>query len=382
MSWDLGLYLHFPFCIRKCRYCDFLSAPADTDTMQKYAAAMICEIRSYEELVGDRPVTSVFLGGGTPSVMPVRSLRQIFRALRESFSIEEDAEITMEMNPGTVNEAVLEFAEESVKRVSLGVQSADSSELAVLGRIHSFREAEESVRLLRKAGIRNLSMDLMSGIPGQTEESFRSTLRSVLDLDPEHISVYSLILEEGTPFYTEYVEKEQPTGPALPDEETDRRMYHETLQILKSAGYDRYEISNYAKPGFASRHNTRYWKRGDYLGFGIGAASLFEETRWTNQRDLRTYIETDRDFGGCVTELEKLDLRSAMEEFMFLGLRMTEGVSEAEFRDMFGRELRDIYGEILDRHVGEGLLQTEEDRYFLTERGLDVSNAVMADYLF
>ncbi|MDO4615267.1 MAG: coproporphyrinogen-III oxidase family protein, partial [Lachnospiraceae bacterium] len=279
-------------------------------------------------------------------------------------------------------EAVLEFAEESLNRISLGVQSANDDELEILGRIHTFREAEESVRLLREAGIRNLNVDLMSAIPGQTEDSFRRSLEAVLALEPEHISVYSLILEEGTPFYTEYAENAHPSGPALPDEEAERRMYYETRRILGEAGYGRYEISNYARPGYASAHNIRYWKRSDYLGFGIGASSLFEETRWTNQPDLRTYLETDRDFSACVTELEKLDLRSAMEEFMFLGLRMTEGVSEDAFRKMFGRELGGVYGETLQKHIAAGLLVHEEDRFFLTERGMDVSNTVMADYLF
>ena len=270
---SLGLYLHFPFCVKKCRYCDFLSFPGTMDAMRLYALAMIREMDACAKLARDRHVVSIFLGGGTPSVMPARLLREIMGALRRDFRVDPDAEITMEMNPGTLNAAVLSFAGDCVNRVSLGVQSFSDSELAMLGRIHTASDAERGFAMLRSVGIRNISLDLMSGIPGQTAESLGRSLQAAVRLQPEHISVYSLIVEEGTPFWDLREKGELP----LPGEDEERAMYHMTKKILAECGYQRYEISNYARLGFSCRHNERYWRRGDYLGFGIGAASLFDE---------------------------------------------------------------------------------------------------------
>ena len=377
-SMDVGLYLHFPFCWKKCAYCDFLSAPADEDTKKLYAAAIIREIRGYAKTLEGRTVTSVYLGGGTPSLMPAGALRDIFRVLCDTFDIAPDAEITMEMNPGTVNERIAAVAYDYVNRVSLGVQSAVDPELKALGRIHTRAEAEKSFRMLRDHGARNISVDLMTGIPLQTPESLGETLKFVLDLNPEHVSCYSLIVEEGTKFH-----RLQEAGRLeLPDEETERLLVHTARETLEAAGFLQYEISNFAKEGFECRHNIRYWRRGDYIGFGIGAASLFQHTRWRNSRNLRRYLSDSADPGRIVREMEQLSLKDEVEEFMFLGLRTRQGVSSEVFRETFSLELGDIYGEKIGEFTRQGLLEPfGDDGIRLTVRGIDVSNIVMSAFL-
>ena len=376
---EIGLYLHFPFCVRKCLYCDFLSAPSTEEVKKIYAAALIREIRGYREAAADCVVTSVFLGGGTPSIMPVMNMREVFRALYDSFRIAEDAEITMEVNPGTVNEANLSLIFDYVNRVSVGVESASDEELARLGRIHSFADAVRSIGLLRQSGVKNLNVDLMSGIPGQTAASWEKTLKEVTALQPEHISAYSLIVEDGTPFR----DMQKAGKLSLPDEETERRMYALTRELLHDAGYRQYEFSNYAKPGYACRHNLRYWKRGEYLGLGLGASSLFGGSRWKNTEHLEKYFEDSADPGKLIREMEQLDKRAEIEEYMFLGLRMTDGISEEEFLSTFGVPVSDIYGEVIKRHIEDGTLEAAPcGRYRLTPRGIDVSNVVLADFLF
>ncbi len=374
---DLGLYLHFPFCVKKCSYCDFLSAPADEETKQLYAEAMVREIRGYAESMRGERVSSIFLGGGTPSLMAARSLRRIFRTIYECFDVDPKAEITMEMNPGTVNEAILNFAADYINRVSLGVQSANDRELELLGRIHTRHEAENSLRLLTHAGITNLNIDLMSGIPTQTEASWRETLDWAVGMDVPHISAYSLIVEEGTPFYALRERGKLP----LPDEETERGMYYLTEELLGNAGLLRYEISNYARPGYECRHNLRYWQRGAYLGFGIGAASLYDHKRWHNTNNLRHYLEDSADPNRLVRELEQLDKRSEIEEFMFLGLRTMHGISEKAFFDAFGIEMKELYGKTLQSLVDAGSLQTTDEGYALTHNGIDISNRVLSEFL-
>ena len=309
--------------------------------------------------------------------MPADALFSVMEALREHFEIQEDAEITMEVNPGTLHQGILSFIGEHINRVSVGLQGTHREEFAVLGRIHSYEEFLRSFEALREGGVENLSVDPMSAVPGQTESMWEEDLLRVADLGPEHISAYSLIIEEGTPFYEADARGEFCGKLALPDEETERLMYHRTREILASYGYERYEISNYARAGYASRHNLRYWDRRDYIGFGIGAASLFEHARWNNTRRLEAYIKGDfrrRDEILLTKEAE-------MEEFMFLGLRKTRGVSFSGFEQYFGTAMEAVYGDVLSKHVADGLLCTEGGRVFLTERGLDLANVVMADFV-
>ena len=376
-----GLYIHFPFCIRKCLYCDFLSFPASEDEKSLYTSALIREIRSYAREAKSLSVDTVFLGGGTPSVMQAGDLSAVMDAVFGTFSVEEGAEISMEMNPGTIREETLEFVSSCINRVSLGVQSASDRELMSLGRIHSFADALRSVSLLREAGIRNLNLDLMSALPGQTETDWEATLSAAVSLKPEHISAYSLIIEEGTPFHDLCREGKLD----LPDEDTERRMYAGTEAFLKAEGYERYEISNYARPGFMCRHNSRYWTGGDYLGLGLGASSFFKGTRWKNTDRPGQYIEYSGNPDMLREEVHKTGAREAMEEFMFLGLRMMQGISETEFCRRFGVSLGAVYGEVISRLKREGLLaegESEEDRrLFLTNRGIDVSNRVLSEFL-
>lgn len=384
----LSIYIHIPFCVRKCLYCDFLSAPASGETMEAYASCLCREIEAAGKLYPDHEVRTVFFGGGTPSILKKERICQILEALRRAFSLAEDAEITIEVNPGTVDaDKLAAYYAAGINRLSIGVQSLQENELQALGRIHSTEDFFQTYSMAIKSGFNNINVDLMSAIPEQTLESCQDTLRQLLSLDrpPSHISAYSLIIEEGTPFYE--------NTPVLPDEEMDRLFYKITNDILKAAGYHRYEISNYAREGCECRHNRVYWERGEYLGFGIGAASLMQETRFSNIRDLQTYLKllsgeaADRPLIGQLTEhlrqeVSHLTEREQMEEFMFLGLRLTEGVSKKRFFKTFGKKFTDVYPGISEKLIREGLLVQEGDRLKLTELGLDVSNRVMAEFLF
>ena len=383
----LGIYLHIPFCIRKCLYCDFLSAPGDEQTKIEYVEALLHEIRAQAPLYDGHEVKTVFFGGGTPSLLSGEQIRRIMDCLHTvfSFSAEEGgAEVTMEANPGTLTpEKLADYRRAGINRLSIGLQSASDEELKALGRIHTWKDFLCSYELARKEGFANINIDLMSALPGQTPGGWMETLEKTVRLKPEHISAYSLIIEEGTPFYEMYGEAAAPRGcKALPTEEEDRLMYGQTKVFLAEAGYGRYEISNYSLPGFACRHNISYWERTDYAGFGLGAASLLENVRWSNTPDLRQYMEASGT-AGLVTPLKQavqhLSRQEQMEEFMFLGLRMTEGVSSRRF-----------YREALRKLMSEGLLvcgsgaaaDGEDSRYRLTEWGIDVSNYALSEFLF
>lgn len=288
MRRELELYIHIPFCAKKCAYCDFLSGPADEQTVADYVTALRKEIESYKESAKNYEVTTVFFGGGTPSLLSGEQMAELMNAIKDTFMLKEEAEITMEANPGTVTESNLSaYKEAGINRISFGLQSVKDEELRMLGRIHTFEEFLESYDMARKAGFHNINVDLISAIPGQTLTSWEETLRTVIELQPEHISAYSLIVEEGTTFaklYGEGCEKEE----LLPDEDEERRIYERTEEMLKEAGYHRYEISNYAKDGYECRHNLGYWERKEYLGLGLGASSLLNETRFHNTEHMGT----------------------------------------------------------------------------------------------
>lgn len=416
---ELELYVHIPFCVRKCAYCDFLSFPSSEDLRQKYVHALIREIRSCKNTYQGYRVPTVFIGGGTPSILSPVQIQAIFSAIRETFRVDTHAEITMEANPGTVTEEkLLAWKGAGVNRISIGLQSVRDEELRMLGRIHDYRQFLDTWKLVRQAGMENVNIDLISAIPGQTPESWRETLRKTAELAPEHLSVYSLIIEEGTPFYERYSngprdlrseDRERGTkkdvsqdgrdgaqGPAdpagafgsddqqyppLPDEETERLMYEETENILAEYGYARYEISNYAKPGCACRHNIGYWQRKAYLGIGLGSSSLIGKTRFCHTSDLETYLACAGDPGKICEEEQFLSENEEMEEFMFLGLRMMCGVRKSEFLRLFGVPVDTVYGEPLKKLQGHGLLEIEEDTIRLTKRGIDISNYVFEQFL-
>ena len=379
---ELELYIHIPFCVKKCSYCDFLSAPATEQTKEAYMAALFAEIGGRAKDYKERIVTSIFIGGGTPSLLSGDSIRQLMEHIREGFTLAPDAEITMEVNPGTVTaEKLTAFYAAGINRLSIGMQSAQEQELKILGRIHDFDGFCQVYREAVEAGFTNINVDVMSGLPGQTLASYKDTLEKVLRLEPmpQHISAYSLIVEEGTPFAAMADRGELP----LPEEDTERAMYEETIEVLAGYGFHRYEISNYALDGYECRHNVGYWIRRDYLGFGIGAASLIGNVRFQNGRDLNAYLAHPL---ACREEQQSLTTQEQMEETMFLGLRLIRGVSYPEFARCYGQTLEEVYGEVIARNVADGLLTVREDetgrRLMLTGRGLDVSNYVMAQFLF
>lgn len=382
---ELELYFHIPFCVRKCLYCDFLSAPADEMVRSQYMDALMREVRERAEEYRGYLVTSVFIGGGTPSVVGAEQIEELMAAVQECYGLASDAELTIEVNPGTVDFGKLKmYRRAGINRLSIGLQSADDKELEVLGRIHSLQQFLDTYQEAREAGFTNVNVDVMSALPGQSFESYQKTLQKILTLNPppEHISAYSLILEEGTALFC--LAKQGMLK--LPDEETDRNMYRETKRMLEQAGYGRYEISNYAKEGFACRHNIGYWTRCNYLGFGIGAASLIDNTRFNNGSDLSVYL---RDPINYRVEIQRLSRQEQMEEFMFLGLRLTEGVSNLQFQKLFGQSLQEVYGSVIAQNEKEGLLRryirsgadVREEMLALTDFGLDVSNYVMSKFL-
>ena len=379
----ISVYIHIPFCLRKCRYCDFLSGPGTEAVREEYVRALVSEILCQSPSGAD----TVFFGGGTPSVLTGDQVLRIMEALGRVYRIRSDAEISMEMNPGTADADKLRaFRKAGINRLSMGVQSMRDEELRMLGRIHTAAQAREAFDMAREAGFDNINIDLMSALPGQTFETWADTLAQAVRWDPEHISAYSLIIEPGTPFAQMY---EAGTLPPLPDEETDRDMYRYTGTFLEAHGYGRYEISNYAKPGRESRHNSGYWTGRSYIGFGIGAASFVDGVRYSNITDLEDYLRilqdpagTGQDLGRLLhTDIHPLTEEEKMEEFMFLGLRLTAGVREADFAARFGRTMDSVYGKTIRKHIAQGLVERTQAGVCLTERGIDISNYVLADYL-
>lgn len=379
MKKELELYLHIPFCVSKCKYCDFLSAPSGEEQRQIYVERLCRRIRYWSDVIHNYgyEIVSIFVGGGTPSILTEAQITQVFEAVHESFPIREDAEITLEMNPGTdVKDKLPVYRELGINRLSMGLQSADNEELKCLGRIHTYEDFRQVYQWAREAGFTNINVDLMSAIPGQMLESYEDTLRKVADLEPEHISAYSLIIEEGTPFYERYGEGRH--AEELPNEDIERQMYVRTGEILEDYGYHRYEISNYAKDGYECRHNLGYWDRKEYLGLGAGASSLMDHIRWKEPDHIGPstglVLEEREDF----TRLRRKD---EMEEFMFLGLRKINGVSEYDFYKSFRVSMDEIYKESIENLIKEGLLVREEDRIRLTARGIDLSNYALSQFL-
>lgn len=381
MKKELQLYIHIPFCKSKCQYCDFLSFSSDAEEIERYVTMLMREIER-EETEG-YIVTSVFFGGGTPSLLDGQYIRDILDVCRRKYSFTDDAEITLEANPGTLDfEKLSYYKKAGINRLSMGLQSANNEELKQLGRIHTWEEFHSGYELARTCGFTNINVDMMSALPGQTVASWQHSLQQVLQLQPEHISAYSLIIEEGTPFYERYAKDDEKriAGEAntdLPSEEAEREMYYLTQRLLKEFGYDRYEVSNYAKPGYECRHNIGYWRRREYRGFGLGASSLMAERRFQVTEKMADYLKGD--FRHLSEEV--LDRQAQMEEMMFLGLRLGDGVSEDTFSEKFGCTFDRVYGKVCDKLKRDGLLEKKENCWRLTEKGMDLSNYVFAQFL-
>jgi oxygen-independent coproporphyrinogen-3 oxidase len=448
----LELYIHTPFCVKKCDYCDFLSFYGDAKTQVKYIHALLQEIRFWGGRLGGYSVPTIYIGGGTPSWLAPELITAVMREIHSNFSVEPDAEVSIECNPGTVTSAKLEaYRAAGINRLSIGLQSADNEELKILGRIHSYEKFLKTYELSRKAGFDNINIDLMSGIPYQTLDKFLHSLHQVLRLKPEHLSVYSLIVEKGTPFYNKYKFEavKQQAGlrtEILPNEDEVYRITKATQDVLAQSGYAQYEISNFAKPGYECRHNIGYWTRENYLGMGLGAASLIENVRYTNTKDLYDYMyrceqlsdkpreafsavdgeepgkkmtekahrsesaeeavlsvpagtvelfapedaedgsagsKADSGWFGCNLHIEAdaVSRKAQIEEFVFLGLRMNEGIARADFEKNFGVPIEAVYLEVIGKLRKQGLLNMAEGRLTLTDRGMDLANYVMAKFL-
>lgn len=388
----LSLYIHIPFCVRKCNYCDFLSAPADEAVKEAYIQALLLEIESYRGTeLSTREIRTVFIGGGTPSILEADKITNVLDKIRSVFYLSENCEISMEMNPGTVTKEKCRcYFNAGVNRISIGLQTPDDRLLKMLGRVHTYEEFLRTYDAVRETGFQNVNIDLMSSLPGQSLQGYCRGLEEVTRLSPEHISAYSLIVEEGTPFF----ELHNSERDLFPDEQADREMYESTKEILGQYGYERYEISNYAKAGYECRHNIVYWECEDYLGLGLGSASLIDNIRFKNACDLKVYIqkwEVGEGYKVQRQEEEILAVSAQMEEFMFLGLRMMRGVSKEKFTKRFGQPLEQVYGIQIEKLIGQGLLRwrAEDEKskeqcggmLTLTNRGIDVSNYVFEQFL-
>lgn len=373
MEKSISIYVHIPFCVRKCSYCDFPSF-AGANNINHYFDALTDEIREERQTRG-RTADTVYIGGGTPSCVPPLFIEKLLAELKKTYVINKNTEISMEMNPGTVRKDALSvYRHSGINRLSLGCQSFNDKSLKRLGRIHSAEDIINTYELLRKEGFQNINLDLISSLPGESLKDLKYSLEKAAALQPEHISVYSLIIEEGTEF-----KRLLETGKMkdLPDEEEQAEADTLVKNLLTENNYKRYEISNYAKEGRECRHNLCYWNRGEYRGFGLSAASLVGNRRFANTRE-KVYIN---DPGKILSEDRLLSREDEMAEFMFLGLRQTAGISAGDFSKAFGTLINRVYGDQLDKQISQGFMEFSGGRYHYNDRGLEVSNMLLADFL-
>ena len=372
----LGLYVHIPFCVKKCYYCDFNSFSCNEDVHEKYIDAVISEIEKLENYAQKYYLDTIFIGGGTPSILKEALIEKLCNKIKTSFYIDDDVEWTIECNPGAVNLSKFRtYKELGINRISMGVQSLDEDELKSIDRIHGLKEFMESYAAAKIAGFENINFDLIFSLPFQTEEKFRDTAQKIMLYKPTHISAYSLQLEEGTRLY------EMQDELTFPDEDENRRMYESAKDIFGKNGYIQYEISNFSLPGFESKHNLKYWSQEEYLGLGLGASSYFENCRYDNPDKFDAYTEFAENKKVLHLEGKKLTEEEQMSEFMFMGLRKTKGVSDIDFRNRFSQSFFEIYSDIIEKHVKNGLLVKEDNRVFLSSKGLDLANNVMCDFV-
>lgn len=384
---QLMLYIHIPFCEQKCLYCDFLSGKSTQQQRQEYVDALCREITLHTEKGKNHKIPSIFFGGGTPSILTTEQITQVMDTIHTVFpNIEKTAEITLELNPGTADIGKIQtYKNIGINRLSIGLQATNNQELKILGRIHTYETFLETYNLAREQGFCNINIDLMSAIPGQTLETWRDTLSKIIALQPEHISAYSLIVEEGTPFNGIYGEGKSREH-LLPVEEVERQMYYSTKERLRKAGYHRYEVSNYAQNNSLCKHNQGYWNRIPYLGLGLGASSLIKEDnsqeyRWKNLSEINEYIEMLSENRSPIDEKEEITIEMAAEEYIFLGLRNMKGISVSQYRHKFEKDIHTVHGEVLQKMYAQNLLIEKDDRILFTEKGIDLSNYVLSNFL-
>lgn len=378
------IYIHIPFCSSKCIYCDFLSGKADESVHSKLTDAMCRELYYRKNMINDN-ITSIFIGGGTPSSVSSALISRLLDAVYQYYSVEKEAEITLESNPGTLTlEKLSAYKNIGINRLSMGLQSSDDDELKMLGRIHTFGEFLKNYDLARETGFDNINIDIMQSLPFQTADKYKKTLERVISLRPEHISSYSLIVEEGTPLFnrTDLLKH-------LPDEDTEREIYYLTNELLSENGYIHYEISNYALESRECKHNLGYWNRDNYIGIGVGASSLVRDFRFANIRDINRYTELTEYYSGVFSEqswidkdsIEELSEKDKMSEFMYLGLRKTDGICSDTFNNEFNICIEEIFGDVLNKYINLELMKRTDKGYALTDRGVDISNYVLADFI-
>ena len=375
----ISLYIHIPLCVKKCAYCDFASFSGRMGQRDRYVQAVCREIRAQAAFFGRRRIATVFFGGGTPTLLSGEQIQAIMQTVRDCFDVLPDAEISMEGNPGTLDMKNLRaYREAGVNRLSLGVQSMDDSLLAAIGRIHTAKEAEAAVRMAREAGFENLNLDLMYGLPGQTAQQWRDTLQKAAALAPDHLSCYSLILEEGTPLFDSV---NAGTCAPLPDEEEMERMDALTLQLTRENGYVQYEVSNFAKAGRQCRHNIVYWECLPYLGVGLNAHSDMDGKRFYNPQSWEDYLAM-AESGGLSREREgNSSAEERMFERMMMGLRQVRGVDAARFAHDFGQKIEQVWPETIAQMTRGNLMDSNKERVFLTERGMQVMNGVLVSLM-
>lgn len=368
----VALYIHIPFCKQKCLYCDFPSYSHKEELMEEYVEALSKEIL---EKTKEYKIESLFIGGGTPSYLSNENLKFLLDTINK-LDFVENAEKTMECNPGTVNKEKLEIIfNGGINRISFGLQSTNNEILKKIGRMHTYEEFKENYILARKSGFQNINIDMMFGLPNQSLNIWLESLKEVVELNPEHISSYSLIIEEGTPFYSLY-DKDLLD---LPSEEEERAMYEKGRDFLESKGYNQYEISNYAKDNKECFHNKIYWQCKEYIGVGVSSSSYIDGKRIKNIDNIKKYIKNINENNSIIDEELENTEKDEIEEFMFMGLRMIKGIEEKEFENRFGKKVDELYKEIIEKHIKNGLLIRKDGRIFLSKKGIELSNIVMSD---
>lgn len=369
----ISLYIHIPFCAQKCLYCDFPSFARKDHLRKAYIEALNKEIINLREKHNNLEINTIFIGGGTPSVLESNELECLLKEIAK-LNMAKDIEYSMECNPGNLTEEKLEVMKKyGVNRISMGLQAKQDNLLKGLGRIHNYKTFKENFLLAKKVGFNNINVDLMFGLPNQRLNEWEETLREIISLEPAHISAYSLIIEEGTAFYNLYENDKL----KLPTEEEERKMYHLAKKILEENGFNQYEISNYAKEGKECRHNLAYWNMDNWIGVGSAAASYINGKRIKNISSVEEYINSINEKGEAVEEIINNSKNDNMEEFMFMGLRKINGIDENEFKKRFSMNINDVYGEILNKYIDEGLLIRDSGRIFLSEKGIEISNIIM-----
>lgn len=374
----LGLYIHVPFCAQKCNYCDFNSFKIKGNDKQDYLYSIEKEMELYTEEFKDKQFDSVFFGGGTPSILNIYELKRLLDSTFKYFNIKENAEISMECNPGTINkEKLIHMKKLGINRLSIGLQATQNHHLKYIGRIHSYEEFEKNYLEAREVGFDNINIDLMYALPNHKEEEWKLSLDKVISLNPEHISAYSLILEEGTKLYEMYDNDEF----KLLDEDTDIKMYNYTINKLKENGYNQYEISNYSKKGKECKHNIIYWKCDNYLGLGPGASGYINNIRYSNIGNLDEYNSRVSQNIKPIEEEIILSEKDKIEEFIFMGLRMNEGINLNIFKERFNTKFEDLYKETMDKLIADKLMELHKDNLRLTQKGREISNTVFIEFI-